>query len=118
MDRNKIINNRVVLLFIFTLVTVLIWVVLNSYHELVRRDRIEDVSQLLTPLDPSLEESVLDMIKNRREYSLGEVEDYLKPQPTPTATPVPTVEVDEEEITEDGTEAEPEPEEEPEDENE
>lgn len=88
MSRKKIINRRIVWLAVLTLVTVLIWVSLDSYHQLVRRDRTDDVTQLLTPLNPDLESEVLDKIKQRREYQVEDVEDFLKPEIEPTPTVV------------------------------
>jgi hypothetical protein len=99
-------RQRVIWLAGITLFTVFIWVALDSYHELVRRDRLEDVSQLLTPIDPDLDEKIIEEIEQRREYKLEEVEEYLKSKPTA----IPTI--DDEETEEEIEEEEVVPEEE------
>ncbi len=98
MAKKKTTNRRVIWIAGLTLFTALIWVALNSYHELARRDRIEGVEQLLTPINPELKEEVLEEIEERREYKIEEVEDFLKPKPT--STPVLEEESESEETAE------------------
>ncbi len=86
MEKGTKSRQRVIWLAGITLFTVFIWVALDSYHELVRRDRLEDVSQLLTPLNPELDEEIIEKIEQRREYELEEVDQYLKAEPTPEPT--------------------------------
>ncbi len=87
MDKKTIINNRVFWIAGFTLLTALLLVALNSYRELVRRDRIEGVDQLLTPLKPELNDEVLSTIEQKKEYQLEEVNELLKAEPTAIPTP-------------------------------
>lgn len=86
-NKDEGINRRVIWLAGFTLFTALVWVALHSYHELARKDRMEDVEQLLTPLKPELKEEVLDKIRERKEYKLEEVEEFLRIEPTSIPTP-------------------------------
>jgi hypothetical protein len=85
-NKNEDINRRVIWLAGFTLFTALVWVALHSYHELARKDRMEDVEQLLIPLSSELKEGVLDKIRERKEYQLEEVEEFLKIEPTAIPT--------------------------------
>jgi len=87
MDKKSIINNRVFWIAGLTLLTALILVALNSYRELVRRDRVEGVDQLLTPLKPELNDEVLNIIEQKKEYQLEEVNELLKTEPTAIPTP-------------------------------
>jgi hypothetical protein len=87
MDKKSITNNRVLWIAVFTLLTALLLVALNSYRELVRRDRIEGVDQLLTPLKPELNDEVLPTIEQKKEYQLEEVNELLKTEPTAIPTP-------------------------------
>jgi len=72
-----------------TLITTLIWVALDSYHQLVRADRLGTVKSLLRPLDPKLDSRVLEKIEARKEYQLSEVEKYIRLSVSPTPTPLP-----------------------------
>jgi len=92
MKGNKITENRAVWIAGFTFLTALIWITLTSYHELVRKDRVEGVEQLLTPINPELDEEILQEISNRKEYQIDEVEEFIKAEPTlvPTSKPTPT----------------------------
>ncbi len=65
-----------------TLVTALIWVALDGYHQLVRQDRLGTVKELLKPIDPRLNTQVLKDIELRKEYQLLEAEKLL-PSPQP-----------------------------------
>lgn len=98
MAKKKITSRRVVQLAVLTLVTALVWVALNSYHELVKRDRMEGVEQLLTPLNPELQDEVLPKIKGKSEYKTEDIEKFLKVKPTSTASPLtepsPTTELE------------------------
>lgn len=64
-----------------TLVACLVWVSLQSYHYLVKQDRLEDVEQLLIPLDPNLRTDVLDKIEKLDEYHFDQVAEYLQTRP-------------------------------------
>ena len=75
-----------------TLFTVLFWIALESYRELTKREEIKKVDQLITPIDPKLDLTVLESIEEKREYRPEEVESYLLPEPTSvesTVTPAP-----------------------------
>jgi hypothetical protein len=87
MDKKSIVNNRIFWIAGLTLLTALILVALNSYRELARRDRIDGIDQLLTPLKPELNDEVLSTIEKRKEYQLEEVNELLKSEPTVIPTP-------------------------------
>jgi len=87
---------KLILIGSITLLTALIWVALDSYHQLVKQEQLEKVGDLIEPLDPRLNTKVLDQIEARKEYQLSEVEKLL----LPTATPVPITSLGEELIEE------------------
>lgn len=87
---------RLVSLGIITLITALIWVALDSYHQLVKQEQIKKVGDLIKPLDPHLNTEVLDQIETRKKYRLDEVEEFLLPTPTPAPTVSPELETTEE----------------------
>ncbi len=76
-------DRRMVWLAGFTLFTAVVWVSLQSYHQLVKKDQLEDVEQLLTPINPNLNIEVLEKISGLKEYDLLEVSEYMKVEPTP-----------------------------------
>lgn len=80
---------RLVSLGIITLITALIWVALDSYHQLVKQEQMRKVGDLIEPLDPNLNTEVLGQIETRKKYQLDEVEEFLLPTPTlvPTVSP-------------------------------
>lgn len=73
---------RLVSVGVFTLITSLLWVSLESYRELVKKEEIKKVDQLLIPLDPNLETDILDQIEARREYQPDQVENFWRVRPT------------------------------------
>lgn len=75
---------KFILIGSITLITALVWVALDSYHQLVRQEQLEKVSDLIEPLDPHLNTEVLDQIEARKEYQVNEVEKFLLPTATPT----------------------------------
>jgi len=72
-------SKKLVWLGVLSLVTTLVWVALDSYHQLVAQGEPEKVSHLIEPLNPELDDQVLEEIEARREYQIGEVEKYLSP---------------------------------------
>jgi len=89
---------RLVLVGSITLITALVWVAIDSYHQLIKQEQLGKVGDLIEPLDPHLKTEVLDQIETRKEYQPNEVEKFL----LPTATPVPTSPLEEGSIKEIG----------------
>ena len=73
---------RIIFVAATALFTVLFWIALESYRELTKQEEIKKVDQLIAPLDPELNLTVLEEIEQRREYQLEQVEGYLLPEPT------------------------------------
>jgi len=101
---NKKVKRYKKLVFVgaITLFTALVWVALGSYHQITSRERIQEVSDLLKPLNPQLDLDILDKIEAKREYQPAEVETFLIPTPTPAEDEAPTGQ--QEQIEEVGTE--------------
>jgi len=89
-------TKRLIVIGAITLVTVLVWVALDSYRQLVKQEQFRKVSDLIEPLDPRLNTKVLDQIEARKEYRLDEIERFLLPITTPIATASPGLELIEE----------------------
>lgn len=92
-----------------TLFTAIIWVSLQSYHQLIKKDQLEDVEQLLTPLNPNLNTEVLDKISGQKEYQIGEVAEFLRIEPTPAPFDEEEEEIEEAEETVETEEIESQP---------
>jgi len=83
---NKRLKRYKQLIFVgaITLFTALVWISLDSYHQIASQERIQEVSDLIKPLNPKLDSNILDQIESRKEYQPAEVESLLLPTPTPT----------------------------------
>lgn len=80
MEKNKI-SKYFLFISIFTFIAIFFFVVQKSYNNLMKPSAEVKKSELLKPVEPSLDVSVLDEIEQRKYYS-GDI-----------ITPVPTIPV-------------------------
>jgi hypothetical protein len=64
---------RIMWLGVWTLVTSLVWVALESYHRLIEKEQTKKVGSLIDPVNPEIKAEVVAKIEERREYRLEEV---------------------------------------------
>lgn len=95
----KLKTPHLVTISLLTTVTVLSWVILEVYNVLVKKPDVSVPPEILTPLDPQLNEAALRELQERVFYEEGEGEGFVIVSPTETASPSPTPEVEEEEST-------------------
>ena len=77
---------KLILIGAISLITVLVWVAFDGYHQLIKQEQLEKVSDLIEPLNPRLDGKILEQIETRKEYSLTEAEKALLPVVSPTST--------------------------------
>jgi cell division protein FtsL len=58
-------NKDTLIIAVFTLITVLAWIVFDVYHVAVTSTITEVQQKLLTPLDPKISDQVLSNIRSR-----------------------------------------------------
>lgn len=88
---NQVKSKRLVWVGCLTLATVLFWVALDSYRELVRKDKIEKLDYLLKPIKPQLESEVMDRVNQKKRYQIEEIDSFFQSQIlTPTSVLVAT----------------------------
>lgn len=73
MEKNKI-SAYFLFISIFTLVTIFFFVVQKSYNNLIKPAEIIKKSDLLKPVEPNLDTSVLDEIEQRKYFPDSESE--------------------------------------------
>jgi len=84
MKKSNKIPKRLVWLAVLTLLTALIWVALDSYHQLVEKDQLKKFNKLIKILNTELETDILTEIEARKEYQIDEIKEYFLPTPTAT----------------------------------
>lgn len=60
-------NKDLLTVSIFTLITVISWIVFNVYHAAVTSTISEVQQQLITPLDPTLDTATIQNVRTRIE---------------------------------------------------
>ncbi len=83
----KQIAKHLILVGIFTLITVFVIVSLESYRNLIKEKTEVGKDLNLDPIDPKMETDVLDEIETRKEYSFEEIKTISTPIPSPTTAP-------------------------------
>lgn len=83
----KQIAKHLILVGIFTLITIFVIVSLESYRNLIREKTEAGQGLNLDPIDPKIEMDVLDEIETRKEYSFEEIETISTPTPSPATAP-------------------------------
>lgn len=57
----------ILVMAIFTFLTVFVWIVTDVYHAVVTSQITEVQARLIRPLDPSFNQNAIDMIRSRQQ---------------------------------------------------
>ncbi len=79
MKRNKI-SNYLLFISIFSFITVFVYIVQKSYDNLMKPIETVKKSDLIKPVDPNFDISILDEIESRNYYQ----DETIIPTSTPT----------------------------------
>lgn len=72
----RLLTRLSLVVFLFTF----LWVCLEGYHRLLSQEKIKEAAPLIKPLNPKLDEGVLQELRKRRFFSLLEVEKNFQKQ--------------------------------------
>lgn len=68
------ISREILLLAIFTTITVFTWIGLDVYRAFSKKETPEIIQSQLEPLDPNLDKQVIEDLKKRKLFGFEEVE--------------------------------------------
>lgn len=81
---------KIIMIAVFSLVTALVWAFSDILRSLTKPQEISVPENVLTPLDPTLNQDALTKIQGATFFEAGQVnEATLLPSPEPESTPAP-----------------------------
>lgn len=76
---------------IFTLITALVWMGTNAYHQFIFKKNTTVKKDLLTPLNPKLNQQLIQSLMKKEYRNQEELTKILSQQQEATTTPQPTL---------------------------
>ncbi len=101
----------VVVLLVLTTITIVMWISLSIYRAAIIEPDVKVSEEILTPLDPNLNQQVVTQIESRLFIDPNQVTDIVNiqtPTPIPTVTPEPVSTLEASPTPEASSSAEPE----------
>lgn len=68
MENKQIIVKRLSRIGILTLITTIVWISLEGYYQLVKREQFTKIQDLLAPINPKIRLDLLEKIEERQDY--------------------------------------------------
>ena len=89
MTKKRKLNQDLLIISIFTLLTILVWVGTNTYHNFVAKKTTTVKKELLIPLKPEINQKLIADLENKKHLSEEELTQILSQakRTTPSASP-------------------------------
>jgi len=70
-------KNQNLIIAIFTIFVIIVWIASNLHHIAISSTIPEEIKQVITPFDPTIDEKIFEMIKQKKgvnDFSVGVTE--------------------------------------------
>lgn len=91
---------NIVFLAVMTTITAIFWAFFGAYRVFTTKPETAVSPEIIEPVDPKLDSSIIDKMQNSVFFEEGEVTSSISsPSPTPTETPIPSASPESSEIS-------------------